>query len=175
MARRGRPRKWGPRKPSGGLRPEKKKEKKNEGVWTRMRDFGVTAKQSSDPLSGYLAGVLFLRRRIDARAMGGFYSFLQSVPKHSRSIPLKERVQGGHYSRPFSLSDRYVELIKVLKKGINALHALERDQLIVPANTIQALLHKVPLTIAGYRFMKWCEIHHPKKPANKRGQQAKGH
>lgn len=172
MLRKGRPRKNRPRKPSGRLRNPRKE---RIPIWTRVRDFGVTASQSSSPFSGYLAGVLFLRGRISATHLGKFYSFLQIAPRRSvRAIPLSVKINNG-FKRDGSLrmSQRYFDLAKLLGSGIDALHALDRDQLIVPVNTIKRLIDKVPLTRSGYQFINWCENHHPKIPSRKRGREIK--
>jgi hypothetical protein len=152
----GRPRKTGPRKPSGRLRQAHKPKPRN-------------------PFANYLVGTLFLRKLLDARAMGGFYSFLQ-IAKHAnnlRSASFSMRVQGGRLvDRSYQLSEQYLQLVKDLGHQINILHALERDQLIAPIATVRALLKQVPLTFGGMQFMHACESHNPTVTGWERGQQA---
>lgn len=156
-----RPRKVGSRKPCGRLVQVKKDDRYLTAQY-RERQFGVHGKQIINPLAGYLAGVLFLRGRIEAFHLGHFYSFLQMVPDHLRSVPLGEHVQGGHYGSFQPMSQRYMVLARELKSRINYLHALAHDQLVCPVNTLKSTLEVVPLTRGGVLFTNWCETHDPR-------------
>jgi len=158
---RGRPRKAGKRKPGGRLEKIKKKDERYETANYRMRDFEVSKSLSINPLAGYLAGVLYLRGKIEARHLGHYFSFLQLSPNTIRASPIIERVQGGRPSG-YMINRRYERLAKYLGRGIDALHELSRDRLVVPVNTLKILLEKVPLTRGGSRFMNWCENQHPR-------------
>jgi hypothetical protein len=163
----GRPRKLGPRKPCGRLQQKKKDDPRVETAMSRVRDFGVTISQSTNPLAGYLAGVLFLRRRIEASHLGRFYSYLQIAPKHIRGIEVKEHIQHNNHAQHLGLTKRYMDLCRALGSSINCLHELANDRLVVPVNTLKRALNLVPLTKAGREFSNLCETYRP-PPRQKR-------
>jgi hypothetical protein len=134
---------------------------------SRVRDFGVTVSQSTSPLAGYLAGVLFLRRRIDATHLGRFYSFLQIAPKGIRGIEIKEHIQHNNHAQHLGLTKRYMDLCRMLGPSIKHLHELANDRLVVPVNTLKRTLNSVPLTKAGSAFILACETYRP-PPRQKR-------
>jgi hypothetical protein len=129
----------------------------------RRRLFDVTKKQSISPLAGYLCGVLFLKRKIEARHVGHFFSFLQLVPRDMlRSGSMAPRVQGGRHGGANLGSRRYMRLVRALGHDISALHALANDRLVVPVSQLKRLLERVPLTRGGEAFSSWCETQHPR-------------
>lgn len=167
MHRAGRPRKINsPRKPGGRLYHHKKDERFETGK-IRVKRFGVTRAQSISPLAGYLAGVLYIRRRIELKHLAHYYSFLQLLPRSgAKAIEYKQRVQGGRFFVTWGLSGRYQLLLRRLgKEDMGCLNDLARDQLTCPISRLKRLLIKVPLTPEGTRFSLWCEMHNPRKVA----------
>ena len=165
----GRPRKLGHRNPSGRLKRRIKEDARLPTALTRIRDFGVTVSQSTNPLAGYLAGVLYLRRRITADQLGRFYSFLEISPNWVRGIEYRERVQSNSYDRAYMMiTTRYRRLARELGDAINYLHELAHDRLVCPVKTLKLTLDKVPLTRAGFNFSMTCETHLPKSRSSER-------
>jgi hypothetical protein len=160
--RGGRPRKNGKRKPSGRLVRTKKPDERFVTAQYRKRVFGIKGNQLINPLAGYLAGVLYLRGKIEVHHLGHFFSFLQLTPTgRIRGAPIVERVQGGRVAG-LQLSRRYMRLTRYLGKRMNVLHELANDRLVCPVNTLKLVLEQVPLTRGGVKFMTWCETQHPR-------------
>jgi hypothetical protein len=124
----------------------------------RARHYGVAPSLAMLPLSGYLAGVMALRRQLTARHLGHFYSFLQIAPRWAKGIEMRERVQSSSPATSVRVSDRYVRLTKRLGRRIDALHDLASDRLVVPVHVLKHALSRVPLTSGGFAFMIACEI-----------------
>lgn len=157
------------RKPCGRIY-SKPDDPREEAVQRRVIQYGVTKTQSKSPLSGYLAGRLFLRGSLTLEHLGYFYSFLQMTPRSGlKSIPLKPRIQSSKRDNQVALSYRYMEMTRHLgRRSIDILHALANDILIAPINDVKAALEQVPLTKGGYRFISLCETHNPHKSARRR-------
>jgi len=136
---------------------------------TRVRDFGVSVSQCTNPLAGYLAGVLFLRRKITADELGRFYSFLDMTPSWVRGIEYRDHVQTNNYDRAYTIvTKRYRRLIKELGPSIAYLHELAQDRLVCSINTLKATLAVVPLTSSGYAFSIAAETQRPRSHRKKR-------
>ena len=164
----GRPRKLGHRTSSGRLKRRIKEDARLPTALTRIRDFGVTVSQSTNPLAGYLAGVLYLRRRITADHLGRFYSFLEISPVWVRGIEYRERVQTNNFDRASTMMNaRYNRLARELGRSIVYLHELACDRLVCPVNTLKRTLDKVPLTRAGFNFSISSETHRPNGRSSK--------
>lgn len=158
MARGGRPRKLGERRPSGRLKYDRK-DKRFETSLVRCREFGVTAKQSINPLAGYLAGVLYLRGVITAEELGRYFSFLQIVPVEGRAIQYGIRVSGGGGGDGLKISKRYYRLARRLGRDIDVLHHLTQDRLTVSVARLRRVLQRVPLSALGSSMMTLCEAY----------------
>jgi len=155
----GRPRKNGPRKPSGRLQQVKPEDPRVVVAQARSRVHGIAPSIALLPMSGYLAGIMALRHQLTARHLGHFFSFLQIAPRWVKGIELRERVQTGTTPTPQRVSTRYVRLTRRLGARIDVLHALADDRLIVPVRVLKHVLSAVPLTSGGFAFMIACEIH----------------
>src|SRR4051812_5341380 len=97
IMRAGRPRIIRERNAKGKLRPIKREQREDNphARLKRQEKFGVTERQSKNPLSGCLAGVLYLRGEITMDHLKRFFSYLQLTPDFgSRAILVRERVQG---------------------------------------------------------------------------------
>lgn len=131
---------------------------------TRIKRFGVTRQQSVSALSGYLAGVLYLRGDITNEHLGRFYSFLQLVPRGDvRAIMVRERVQGGRFRMPSVGSRGYHLLLKRLGRDqVDILQQLANDRLICSVDRLRLVLSKVPLTRAGSEFSIICQTQRPR-------------
>ena len=154
----GRPRKNGARKPSGRLRQVQPEDPRIVVAQARARIHGIAPSLATLPLSGYLAGVMALRRQLSARHLGHFYSFLQVAPRFGKGNELRERVHTGTTPTAQRVSTRYIRLTKKLGAQVNVLHHLADDRLVVPVRVLKRLLSVVPLTSGGFAFMIACEI-----------------
>lgn len=156
---RGRPRKsLAKRGKSGRISKEKKEDDRYAVAETRVRRFGVTKTQSINPLAGYLAGVMFLRGKLQAFHLGHFFSYLQMIPNTSKSIPIKERVQGGRFYFSSPGCAAYYLLARHLgRQDMDVLRALANDRLECTVKHLRKVLKKIPMSTSGYNFALWCE------------------
>lgn len=158
MPRGGRPRKPGVRRSNGRLKYDKT-DKRYDTALTRCRAFGVTRRQSINPLSGYLAGVLFLRRVITEEDIGRYFSFLHLIPVHARAIQYGIRVSGGRGKQAFRFSRRYHQLTRKLGRDIDVLHSLTQDRLTCSVDRLRGILKRIPLCSRGSQMMTLCEAY----------------
>jgi hypothetical protein len=158
----GRPRITRERNAQGKVRPIKV-DHRLQVASVRVRRFGVSSRQSVSPLSGYLAGVLYLRGQITSEHLGRFYSFLQLIPRGElRAAPLAERVQGGLFRPPNIGSRGYRLLIKHIgNEKLVVLYELANDRLVCSVERLKFILDKVPLTRAGSEFSISCQTQRP--------------
>lgn len=80
--RRGRPKKTGPREPSGRPQRDSVADTKAMTIHARMRQHGLTLADAGDRLAGYEIGRLYLRRQIDLIDVEVCDDYVQTVARY---------------------------------------------------------------------------------------------
>jgi len=140
-----RPRKQGERRPNGKLKRVVVVDERMVAAKYRIRDFGVSVRECTNPLAGDLVGVLLLNHMIHRDHWVAFRNYLRIAPPGVRALPLGERVQTSPRHEVGWLSPRYRQLALWMgPRRMNILRALADNRMIVPLPDIRATLEMLP-------------------------------